>query len=240
MLAETIEELRAVALDADDASGHFPAMYARVTERIQIAAGDGTFGDGAGMARFARAFAGWYLRPRAGDEPIPGAWRAAWDVAGDRRLLIVQHLLLGINAHVNHDLPQVVVELADEHGDLARMRADFDAVNAVLAATMPDVIRDLGRSSRWVGIAASSGGGRWFHFSLEAARAQAWSAAERLDRLDADGRRRETAEIDRLVRVLAHLIARPGRPIEWLMRLGRLLEADDPRAVTRRLLAHLG
>ena len=26
--------------------------------------------------------------------------------------MIVQHLLLGINAHVNHDLPQVVVERA--------------------------------------------------------------------------------------------------------------------------------
>lgn len=239
MLTETIEELRSIALEADDASGHFPAMYARVTERIQRAAADGTFADGAGMERFACAFAGWYLRPRAGTEPIPGAWRAAWDVAGDRRLLIVQHLLLGINAHVNHDLPQVVVELADERGDLAGLRADFDAVNAVLAATMPDVIRDLGRSSRWVAVAAASGGGRWFHFSLEAARAQAWGAAERLHRLDAAGRRRETAEIDRLVRVLAHLVARPGRPVEWLMKLGRVLESDDPRAVTHRLLAHL-
>lgn len=239
MLGDTIEELRSVALAADDASGHFPAMYARVTERIQIAASTGTFGDGEGMVRFARAFAGWYLRPRAGVEPIPGAWRAAWDVTGDRRLLIVQHLLLGINAHVNHDLPQVVVELADERGDLAGMRADFDAVNAVLAATMPDVIRDLGRSSHWVNAAAAWGGARWFHFSLEAARGQAWGAAERLHPLDPGSRRSYCDELDRLVRVLAHLVAHPGWPVRWLIRVGRLLESDDPRAVTRQLLAHL-
>ena len=123
MLRETIEELRSVALDADDASGHFPAMYARVTQQIQAAVESGQFGDGDGMAKFARAFASWYLRPRSGIEPIPGSWRAAWDVGGDGRLLIVQHLLLGINAHVNHDLAQAVVEVADERGDLAAMRA---------------------------------------------------------------------------------------------------------------------
>lgn len=161
-LADTIERLRADALAADDASGHFPAMYARVTAAVERAAGGGRFGDGEGMLAFAAAFAEWYLGPRAGTAVVPGCWRAAWDVADDRRLLIVQHLLLGINAHVNHDLPQVVVQLADVRGDLARMRADFDAVNDVLAATYPVVLRDLGRVSRWVNLAATTGGGRLF------------------------------------------------------------------------------
>ena len=239
MLADTIEQLRAVALAADDGSGHFPAMYARVTQRIDRDAAVGKFADGEGAIRFARAFAEWYLRPRGGVEPIPDAWRAAWDVAGDRRLLIVQHLLLGINAHVNHDLPQVVVELADERGDLAGMRADFDQVNAVLAATLPDVIRDLGRASRWVNVVAARGGGRVFHFSLERARAQAWLAAERLHPLDGAARAHEAGEIDRLVCVLAYLVAHPARPVRWLTRVGRVLESDDPRAVTRMLLGDL-
>ena len=69
---------------------------------------------------------------------MPGCWRAAFDVAGDCRLMIVQHLLLGINAHVNHDLPQVVVERAPASGDLTALRADFDAVNDILAETIPE------------------------------------------------------------------------------------------------------
>lgn len=241
VLDDTIDELRSVALAADDASGHFPAMYARVTDRIRQAAAAGEFGDGDGMVRFARAFAGWYLRPRSGVEPIPGSWRAAWDVAVDRRLLIVQHLLLGINAHVNHDLGQVVVELADERGDrsLAGMRADFDTVNAVLAATMPDVMRDLGRSSRWVNTAAAWGADRWFHFSLEAAREQAWRFAGRTHPLDVEGRRHAAQELDELVRVLAVLITRPAWPARWLVPVGRWLEDDDPRAVTIGLLGDL-
>ena len=85
-------------------------------------------------------------------------------------MLIVQHLLLGINAHVNYDLPRVVVELADERGDLRSMRHDFDAVNDVLAATYAEVVKDLDRVSRWVNGAARLGGGRAFNFSLTLAR----------------------------------------------------------------------
>ena len=241
VLDDTIEELRSVALAADDASGHFPAMYARVTDRIRQAAAAGEFGDGEGMVRFARAFAGWYLRPRAGVEPAPGSWRAAWDVGGDGRLLIVQHLLLGINAHVNHDLGQVVVQLPDERDDgaLAGMRADFDTVNSVLAATMPAVMRDLGRSSRWVNLTAAWGAERWFHFSLETAREQAWRFAERTHPLGADDRRRAAVELDELVRVVAYLITQPPWPARWLVPVGRRLEDDDPRAVTAALLGDL-
>ncbi|CAN5496322.1 DUF5995 family protein [soil metagenome] len=239
MLSGTIEELRAVALAADDASGHFPAMYARVTERVQRAASSGRFGDDDGMVRFARAFADRYLHPRAGAAAVPGCWQAAWDVADDPTLLIVQHLLLGINAHVNHDLALVVVQLADESGDLAGMRQDFGAINTLLAETMPDVLHDLNRVSRWVNLAAARGGGRFFNFSLATARAQAWRAAERLHRLDAHARGADAADLDHLVRVLGHLVATPGRPVRWLVPLGRRLETRDSRQVTTSLLGHL-
>jgi hypothetical protein len=239
MLDDTIEELRSIALGADDASGYFPAMYARVTQRIDLAAASGDFGDGGRMTEFARAFAGWYLRPRSGAPPVPGSWQAAWDVAGDGRLLIVQHLLLGINAHVNHDLAHVVVALADERSDLAGMRADFDAVNSILADTMPDVIRDLDRASRWSNLAFGLGGGRLFNFSLGAARDQAWRFAEVQYPLDADARAGRSSELDELVRVLAYLVTKPAWPVRWFVPIARWLEDDDPVAVTRQLLGPL-
>jgi len=239
VLADTIEQLRAVALGADDADGYFPAMYARVTDRVQRAAGAGDFGDGDRMMSFARSFAQWYLRPRSSGDDVPGSWRAAWDVAGDRSLLIVQHLLLGINAHVNHDLPQVVIEAADGRGDLAGLRPDFDAVNAVLADTMPEVLRDLGRVSSWVNLAAVAGGGRWFNFSLVAARDQAWRFAEFHHGRDQAARATAVAELDELVRVLAYLVTKPPWPARWLVPVGRWLEDDDCRRVTRRVLGPL-
>lgn len=248
MLTETIEQLRAIALAADDASGYFPAMYARVTARIEEAARSRAFEDGARMEAFARAFARWYVEPASGRTaatgagttgPAPGCWRASFDVAADGSLLIVQHLLLGINAHVNHDLPQVAVELAPDAASLAGLRGDFDAVNDILAATMPDVLHSLSLVSRWVNVAAARGGRRLFDFSLRAARAQAWSAAERLCALDAAGRAADVRELDRLVCVLARLIAAPGAPASWVVAVGRRLETRDPAVVTRQLLGDL-
>lgn len=238
MLAATVEQLRAVALSADDASGYFPAMYARVTQEVERAALSGRFGDAGRMAQFAEAFAAWYLRPRSGVPPVPGSWQATWDVATDGRLLIVQHLLLGINAHVNHDLPQVVVELAA--GDDPRtLREDFLAVNLVLAETYHVVLRDLRRVSRWVNVAAAWDDGRLFNFSLAAARDQAWRAALRLHVLDGEARAAAAAELDRLVRVLAYLVTRPGRPASWLVAIARRLEDRDAHRVTASLLGPL-
>jgi hypothetical protein len=238
MLTDTVEALRSIALAADDASGHFPALYARVTERVQVAAASGRFDDALRMERFAETFASWYTRPHAGRE-VPACWRATFDVADDSHLMIVQHLLLGINAHVNHDLPQVVVELASERDDLTGLRADYDAVNDILAETLPEVLRSLGAVSRWVNVVAARGGVRLFDFSLGVARRQAWNAAERLRGLSAQERPAEVAELDRLVAVLAYLVAEPGRPMSWAVAVGRGLEDHDPAAVTRSLLGHL-
>ncbi len=239
VLGPTIERLRSAARDADDASGYFAAMYARVTDRVQVAITDGRFGDGERMARFARTFADWYLGPRDGTRPPSDCWKAADDVAGDHSLLIVQHLLLGINAHVNHDLPQVVVELASDEATLDGLRPDFEAINDILVETQPDILRDLGRMSGWTQLVASRGGGRAFNFSLDRARCQAWQSAQRLHQLDDVARGRDVVELDRLVSVLAHLVTRPRAPISWLLKIPRWLEPDDPREVTSRLLGHL-
>jgi len=239
MLDDTIEELRSVALSADDASGYFAAMYARVTDRVDDQIREGGFDDGPRMARFARSFADWYLGPREGRRPRPRCWQAADDVAGDGRLLIVQHLLLGINAHVNHDLPQVVVELADGAASVADLRPDFDAINDVLAATQPAILRDLGRSSGWTQLLAWHGASKLFSFSLDRARDQAWSTAVRLNGLDGAARDADVRELDRLVTVLAHLVASPTPPLSWLLPVARWLEESDPPTVTRQLLGDL-
>ena len=231
-LDDTVAALRRIALEATDATGCFPALYARVTTEIARSVAAGTFEDGERMARFATTFAGYYLKAFHREISRPACWQASWDVADDGRLLIVQHLLLGINAHVNHDLPLAVVEVE-------AARADFLAVNAVLASTYTVVLRDLDTVSRWTNEAARLGGGRLFNFSLRVARDQAWDASRRMLPLDAAGRRAYAAELDRLVTVLAYLVTRPTFPVSLLVPLARRLEQRDPVAVTRALLGPL-
>src|SRR5262245_41243329 len=118
VIGRTIDDLRELALDADDAAGFFAALYVRVTEAIAAGIRAGLFEDPARMARLVEAFAGRYIGARTGSIPVPACWQAAWDVCGDGRLLIVQHLLLGASAHINHDLPLAVAEIAPDVGGL--------------------------------------------------------------------------------------------------------------------------
>jgi len=236
VIEHTIDELRDIALDADDAAGHFPALYVRVTDDIAAGIRAGQFQDGERMERLVEAFAGHYLRARRAEGPVPRCWQATWDVAADPDLLIGQHLLLGINAHVNYDLAQAIVEVAPHYGGLEAVRGDFGIINDVLAGSFTGVIRDLDAVSRWASEAAALGGGRLFNFSMRTARAQAWGAAERLYPLAEPARRDYVRELDRLVSVLAYMITRPVFPLGLAVWLARRFEERDPRVVTRTLL----
>jgi hypothetical protein len=239
VLHDTLEALRTAALSAKDGAGYFPALYARVTRRVIGDAAAGHFDDADRMSSFVEGFAARYLDAGRDRGAAPACWRAAFDVAVDGDLLVVQQLFLGINAHVNFDLPQTVVAVADRTGDLPSIRPDFDAVNVVLRSTYDDVIGDLDRVTRWTGRAAAMGGGHLFNFSLRAARDQAWRAAVNIHPLPSDARRAETAELDALVTVLAYMVTRPTRPFNWFARAARRLETHDPVTVTRALLGPL-
>jgi hypothetical protein len=236
-ISEAATELRQIARDATDATGYFPALYSRVTGRISKSIELGRFEDGSRKHVFATAFASYYTRvvPEGGR---PRCWQTTWDLGKDAKLLIVQHLLLGINAHVNHDLPQAVVDVARRTGSLAAVRSDFDAVNDVLAATYTDVLGDLDRVSRWANEAAALGGGRIFNFSLRVARRQAWEAAERMYALEPEDYEQYVLELDRLVSVLAFLITRPLFPASTFVRIARSFEEHDPGAVAKALLGN--
>ncbi len=237
MIADVAEELRELARASDNAVGYFAAMYSRVTSSIATAIAQGRFEDGDRMERFASTFAGYYTRGHGPSPTRPACWQASFDVAGRDDLIILQHLLIGINAHVNHDLPQATVEVAlATGGDLLSVKSDFDHINDLLGSMTSELLGDLDRVSHWANEAGALGGGRIFSFSLKAARDQAWGAAQRLFALPEADRQREAVELDRLVSVLAYLVSEPKLPGKLLVRLARRFEEHDPRLVTAALL----
>ena len=236
MIRETAAELRDIAESCTNAAGYFPALYYRVTRQVAASIDKTAFTDGERMNVLATDFAQRYTRAWRNVIARPRCWEASWAVVGDDRLLIVQHLLLGINAHVNYDLPQATAEAGRRAGDLSSIRGDFEAINEVLVATSGLVLRDLDHVARWTNEVAAIGGGRAFNFSLRVARNRAWNAAERLYSMDVGAQSGYLEELDQLVSVIAYLITRPSLPVEVLARLARRFEQHDARRVTSALL----
>ena len=241
----TVDELSTV-LDRcareGDRNGYFAAMYLAVTHTVAERTAAGAFDDGARMERFVAAFAGRYLRNvRAweGGEPVDDSWRVAFETAARSRPVILQHLLLGMNAHINHDLGATAAALSVD-GALDAVRADFDAINDVLGTLVGECQGALGEVSPWLGLADRVGGGSdetLIRFSLVAARRQAWSVATRLAPLRAEQRRTALHEVDEATERVGRRVAHPGAYASALLLLVRVRERAKPADVMRLLAA---
>jgi hypothetical protein len=118
----------------------FLGTYLRTTRAVGDAVQTGRFLDPAWVVRWDVAFAELYLTAHDADSEgrrVPRPWRLAF--AADPGLPALRHILLGINAHVNYDLPQAmlaVISPADflDTGLLDRRRRDHAKIDEVLAS----------------------------------------------------------------------------------------------------------
>jgi len=117
----------------------FLGTYQRTTLAVGKAVDEGYFEDPAWVERWDVAFAELYLQALdaylSGSTP-PRPWRLAFDARPD--LPALRHVLLGINAHVNYDLPQAllaVISDADfsDSSLMASRRRDHERIDSVLA-----------------------------------------------------------------------------------------------------------
>ncbi|MFC7176283.1 DUF5995 family protein [Halosegnis marinus] len=130
---------------AGDRRAVFLTVYGAVTARVRRDLAGDRFADPEWVAGYLVAFANRYRRAllayeRDDRERVPRAWLLAFDGALAGETLVAQDALLGINAHVVHDL---ALALDDAGIDpRAERRRDHDAVNAVLRALV-DTEQDL-------------------------------------------------------------------------------------------------
>lgn len=118
-----------------DRAGYFAALYHRVTVRVKECIVQKRFEDGVRMERLDVIFANRYIQAydawRAG-RPLTASWQAALGAVLNPSPLVLQHLLLGINAHINLDLGISAAETMKGF-PIEGIRKDFYSINAVLS-----------------------------------------------------------------------------------------------------------
>ncbi|HET7071669.1 MAG TPA: DUF5995 family protein [Nocardioides sp.] len=134
--------------------GAFLGTYRRTTLAVGKAVDAGGFEDPGWVERWDVAFAGLYVE--ALDAHLSGGqpsrpWRLAFDA--DPRLPALRHVLLGINAHVNYDLPQALLAVIsdDDFTDaslMASRRRDHERIDGVLSSRVAAEDAELGRQGR--------------------------------------------------------------------------------------------
>jgi hypothetical protein len=120
----------------------FASTYLRTTEAVGAAIDDARFEDPAWVENWDVVFANLFLDAHDADRDgrtndVPRPWRLAFDAPAD--LPPLRHVLLGINAHVNYDLPQALLAvISDEDFTdpvlMGRRKRDHVRIDAVLAS----------------------------------------------------------------------------------------------------------
>jgi hypothetical protein len=219
------------AIRAKSAIGYFGALYERVTLGIKRAIVAKSFDDNDRMDLLDRTFAARFLD--AWDTRVAGgtptaSWQLAFDALSDTSLLVVQHLLLGINAHINLDLGIAVATIAPGAA-IGGVRNDFDEINAILARLVGAVQLALGEvSPRFKATSAiESIEDKLFDFALDAAREGAWEFAVKLAALPTDQWADAIAARDKDVVAVGRAILNPGPLAVPVVKWIREAESSD-------------
>jgi hypothetical protein len=111
----------------------------------------------------------------------PGAWQVAFDAAKNKSVQGLGDVLLGMNAHINRDLPFVLYRMGLFNSDGTSRKPDHDKVNSVLYDAYGDAAVDSAR--RFDPSMAPSGVPGADALSIQSVvgwREEAWRNAERL------------------------------------------------------------
>jgi hypothetical protein len=208
---EVLSQLETIIADArtsGDRVGFFAALYHKVTAGVKEGIAKGSFQDGPRMAQLDVTFANRYLQalaawrsaqsPNTGsnqpakapttDQHLTDSWKIALDATKSGSPLVLQQLLLGINAHINLDLGIAAVETM-KGKNLEDIHTDFDTINTIIGLLTYQVLHEIDRMSpllSLLGLQGNNTNSFLIQFSIGNARDGAWCFAEDLSKQTGD------------------------------------------------------
>lgn len=176
-LDEIIEE----TISDNNYLGIFAYVYRRTTAQIQQAIIDKRFDDNNRMEKFDVLFANRYIEAYENfklQNPISKSWESAFTLKNEP-LTIIQHLVMGMNAHISFDLGIATAEIA-QGNKIDDLENDFMQVNQILQEIISEMQDRIAKVSRfmflldWIGENKDE---KIINFGIVKARQFAWEFA---------------------------------------------------------------
>ncbi|MBK6861483.1 MAG: hypothetical protein IPK91_00070 [Saprospiraceae bacterium] len=140
-----LDDIISKGIQNEDRGAYFAALYRKVTQEVANKLTQYYFEDPIRMEKLDVVFANRYLfawEQYLNDQTCSEAWKFAFDSAKSNKPMVLEHLLLGMNAHIGLDLGIAAATIAP--GDaIYSLKNDFDKINVVLAELVNGVKTDL-------------------------------------------------------------------------------------------------
>lgn len=212
--------------------GLFPTLYRVVTLKIKEGIMNGSFQNGERMEKLDVIFANRYLKAyyeyRAKEKPSE-CWEFSFQKAETYWPIVVQHLLLGINAHINLDLGIAAAQVSTPE-DIGNLKSDFDQINAILSNLVESVEKCLIKIWPTLTYILKLSGkidNFFIDFSMQTARDGAWKYATEFVILPENQREASILERDVRIAEIARLVSNPGYLASGVFKIIRIFEKGN-------------
>lgn len=202
--------------------GYFAILYRQVTRRVRDGILAGEFEDNPRMevldVLFAKRFIDAYELWIAGQKPTE-SWRLAFEASKNSGQLVLQHLFLGINAHINLDLGIAASETMAGK-DINGIKGDFDKINSVLSELVDGVKANISTVSPVFGLLVPLAKGKdemLLNFSIQVARDGAWKYAGEYHAYP--NKDFQIQDRDKNISALAKKLINPGKFLGFLIKI---------------------
>ena len=247
MQAKTIDEVIAyldqiIAQDTERSSklAYFAILYRKVTVAVKEAIENKEFEDNARMEKLDVIFANRYLAAYTafenGEKPSE-CWLVAFQAATWFWPIVLQHLLLGMNAHINLDLGIAAAEVAPGN-KIDGLKGDFYKINIILSNMIDGVQEDINKINpvvRFLDKLAGKLDERLVDFSIKIARDGAWDFALAYAAADAEQQKKLTEKRDASIAWLGRDLRQPGVILGTIVKFMRLFQWASVKRVIRVL-----
>ena len=241
LLPTTIEEVISrldhiveESLEKGSPMGIFAALYRRVTIRVKEGIEQNEFEDGPRMEKLDVVFANRYLEAHQqylNNQPTTLSWKLAFDSSERTDLILLQHLLLGINAHINLDLG-IAAATISPGSEIQSLQNDFNKINELLVEMTDKVQEEIDQVSPLIWLldwVAKDKDEKFAEFSIKAARLHAWSVAMEMAGLPAESWDSRIIKLDQGVEKFGQLIEGKSWLLKTAISLIRFFETKDVR-----------
>jgi hypothetical protein len=235
-----LDEIILTSQQNNDPADYFAALYRKVTVKVKEGIASGFFDDGPRMEQLDVFFAKRYLDAYSGfsnHQPVTQSWQKAFELLTRYRPIVLQHLLMGMNAHINLDLGIAAAEVS-KGKNIDLLKQDFNRINEILASLIQEVEADL--SEVWPTLKhllklAGKVDDFLVNFSMQLARDGAWKFARELAAEPEKQWQIFIAERDRKVAAKSAIITRPGLAVSAILFIIRLMERGSVTDKIRKL-----
>jgi len=211
------------------AIGLFSILYREVTLQIKNGIQTGLFENPERMEKLDVIFANRYLNAyyqfQANEKPSE-CWQFSFTKGEEYWPIVLQHLLLGINAHINLDLGIACAQVSTPES-IFDLHSDYNKINEILSNLVSGVEECLVKiwpTLTYILKLTGKIDNFFIDFSMKTARDGAWKYATEFVILPENEREASIQERDLKITKIARLVSNPGYLVSGVFKFIRLFE----------------